>query len=516
MVSRSGREYSERSPESRYAIQIDGVTKIYGATQALTGVDVAVAEGTIHAFAGENGAGKSTLLGIIAGRTRPTSGTIRLFGDEQEFGDPRAARSAGVVAIYQELTVLPNLTAVANVFTGEEASLGGFMDAKRMHAEYAEIAAELGVSIPPGAKARELSVADQQMLEIMRALRLKPRVILFDEPTSSLAGRERQALFAAMRRMRRTGITMILVSHNLDEVLDIADDITVFRDGAAVRTAAGSEWDKPSLIQAMLGADRLLTVQRTAPTPGTRECVLECENITVPGAVESVNVSVFAGEVLGVAGLVGSGRSTLMRALAGATPTARGRVRINGKWQRIFRSPRQGLRRGVALIPEERKKEGIIPSRSSWENMLLSDLSTPHMPGLFIPSRIRPQAAKVAEAVGLPHRMIDRRAGQLSGGNQQKLLIGRWQHRRPRVLLADEPTRGIDIGAKVEVLKLLRAMAADGVAVVVVSSDLEELQEVSDRIVVMAGGRMTGKFESTDGLTTEDILSSAFETEVIA
>jgi rhamnose transport system ATP-binding protein len=487
------------------AVRFQDVGKAFGNTIAVKAVTLELVSGTVHALVGENGAGKSTLLGMLAGRIPATTGKIEVSGRILQTGNVRAARFAGVVAIYQELSIVPELSACANVFLGQTYSHYGFLAERAMRRRFQELCTRFGVTIPASAVAGILSVADQQMLEIIRALQSEARIFLFDEPTSALAPPEREALFARIRELRANGVTILLVSHNLDEVLAIADEISVFRDGQLVHTAAASAWTKASLVAAMLGHEipqRAARRVRQSATP-----VLQAEAISVPGKIEDLSICVSPGEIVGLGGLVGSGRTTLLRVLSGLEAEASGRLSIDGKNRSLPTSPSQALGLGIALIPEDRR-QGLVPGLAAQENVVLADLGATARAGFISEQTLRQRAAVAICGYDFDRRRLVAATASLSGGNQQKLLLARWRHRRPRILLADEPTRGIDIGAKEEILHNMRAFADEGLAIVFVSSELEEVVAVSDRIIVLCGGRDAGCLDGE--ATVSDILSAAF------
>jgi rhamnose transport system ATP-binding protein len=457
-----------------WALRLRGVGKRFGATVALQHVDLDVEAGSIHALVGENGAGKSTLLGILAGRLAGSEGRAEALGAPLPAGDPRAARAAGVVAIYQELTIVPQLSAVANVFLGAPEARGGWLARRAMTRRFRALAERLGAEIDPAARAGALSIADQQLLEVMRALRAHARVILLDEPTAPLAPAERAALLTLMDDLRQDGVTMLFVSHNLGEVLQIADRVSVFRDGRLVSTRPTAAWTRSDLIRAMLGeADAGPSAgARRTPAPAAARAVplLSVRELAVPGVLADVSLDAHAGEIIGVAGLVGSGRTTLLRALAGLERGATGRLRLRGQPAGWPRTVRAALALGIALVPEDRKAQGLVPGLSGTRNVALADLGAISTRGWISNTRARARAAEAACGFGFDERRLAEPVSRLSGGNQQKLLLARWAHRRPAVLLADEPTRGIDIGAKAQILATLRTFTAAGAAVVLVSS----------------------------------------------
>jgi ABC-type sugar transport system ATPase subunit len=487
-------------------------------------LDLTIAKGEIHALVGENGAGKSTCLGVLAGRIEPDAGTLQVFGDEVRGFTPRSAHAAGVVAIYQELTIVPALSAHANVFLGQTLSRHGMLSERQMRRRYLELCRRLGVPAAPAkAEARSLSVADQQLLEIMRAIVAESQVILFDEPTTALSLPERDALRRLMLDLRAEGLTLVFVSHNLEEVLQVADTVSVFRDGRRQLTAPRSELTKRTLVEAMLGdaagerlAEGLLEEADGQPAPDRprREqgkTLLKVDGLTVPGAVSDVSFDLRAGEIFGFGGLMGSGRTTVLRALAGLEPRAQGRLWVDDREVRWPRSVRRARALGIALSPEDRKTEGLALQMSAMDNIALADLSGVASGPFLSRRRMRDRCADVAAAYGFDRRRIAQAVSGLSGGNQQKVLLSRWGFAPPRVLLADEPTRGVDIGAKEEILAALELMATTGTAIVIVSSELEELATLCDRILVLTGGKKSGLLEREHtGVAVPQIIEHAF------
>lgn len=511
-----------RGPEA--AVRVTGVHRWFGGTHALKGVSLSVARGSIHSLVGENGAGKSTLLGVLAGRIAPSDGRVHFFGAPAPVGDPRACRRAGVTAIYQELTIVPAMSAAANLFLGSPLARAGWQSAGAMRARFRELATELGLSVDPSTPAGQLSIADQQLIEIMRGLQADARVLLFDEPTASLAAPERARLHALMRRLRSQGVTMIFVSHNLEEVLDVSDEITVFRDGAVTQSAPATQWTKRELVRSMIGSgherlSKALVGEPDAAAPAAddrpvRPTALRVHRLTVPGVLDGIDLEVKQGEILGIAGLVGSGRTSLLRAIAGLTPTARGRIGVAGADAAVPRSVREARLRGIALVPEDRKGQGLVPALSAAHNITLADLGSVARTGWVTRRSMTARAAEAAVPFAFDPGRLAEPVRNLSGGNQQKALLSRWVHARPMILLADEPTRGIDIGAKAQIMTALKRYAAEGTTVLVVSSELEELIAHCDRIVVVARGRITAEYRPGAGPVTEnDLLQAAFERE---
>jgi rhamnose transport system ATP-binding protein len=501
------------------ALRYRGVGKTFVNFVALADVDLDIEPGTMHALVGENGAGKSTCLGMAAGRIAPTTGHIEVFGESVVPGNPRAAKAAGVVSIYQELTIAPALSAQANVFLGQPLSSGGLLSERAMRERYLELCTTFGVQPHVDEPAGRLSVADQQVLEIMRGLVADPRVMLLDEPTASLGQPERDALFAILDDLRAKGMTIVLVSHNLGEVLQHCDAATVFRDGRLVETRPTAAWTRRDMVRSMLGNEKELAdslnnrpgSQSHPPLQADTPVLVSVSGLTVPGVISDVSFDVRRGEILGLGGLVGSGRTTVLRALAGFEPMAQGSITIDGETHRIPRTPRAALKLGIALVPEDRKSEGLALKMSASDNILMSDFGSVGTLG-WIRSGL---ASKKAIAASAPFSFAAERVStpviNLSGGNQQKLMLARWFHRAPRLLLADEPTRGVDIGAKRQLLDALADWAATGQAIVVVSSELEEVVALAHRVTVLAAGRQVGTLDDPDTITVASILEMAFD-----
>lgn len=507
------------------ALEIVGISKHFGATYALKDVSLNLQAGQVHAFVGENGAGKSTCLGVLAGRVGADTGTVRVFGEGLGFGDPRESRRAGIVSIYQELTIVPALSPHANVFLGSQRSRWGFLREREMRRRYEQLCGDMGVHAAPArAAAGTLSVAEQQLLEIMRALVVDARIVLLDEPTASLALSERDALLRLIRRLRESGLTIVIVSHNLDEVLQVSDTVSVFRDGALTAHAPASEWDKASLVRQMLGAETSESIVeamlesvtgsgagRSASARHGDQPLLSVEDLQVPGVIHGIDLVVYPGEIVGLGGLVGSGRTTVLRCLAGLEPRATGRLRINGRPYPIPRSVRAAHKLGISLIPEDRKGQGLVLGLDGKNNISLAEFGATQWLAPLLDVRMRKRTKAAAQRAGFNVRRIDEAVRNLSGGNQQKLMIARWCLNPPALLLADEPTRGIDIGAKSEILDTLRSMAEDRMAILVVSSELEELTALSERVVVLAEGRHAGTLDASGGpITPSRIMEAAF------
>jgi len=498
-----------RDGDSDVVISLSGVEKSFGATRALKGIDLEIQRGTVHALVGENGAGKSTCLGVIAGRVHHDRGELRVFGQRLDRNNARRARAAGVVSVYQELTTLPDLSAQDNVFLGQLISRAGIVNDREMTARYRAICAELGVACHANEPAGRLSVADQQLLEILRAVVSEAKIILLDEPTASLAPHERELLLRLMDVLRSSGITIVLVSHNLDEVLRISDVVSVFRDGLLVKQESRANISKDEIVEAMLGR-ALIRRSTLRPAAARHESRLRVEDLSVPGAVSNISFDLAPGEIIGIGGLVGSGRSTVLRALAGAAPKATGDLWLDGVHRPWPRSPRKARALGIALIPEDRKTQGLVPVLTAAENIILSDLRSPARLGFLSARRVSAASKRATRGFGIDASRLSHPAAQLSGGNQQKLLLARWAHSPPAVLLADEPTRGIDIGAKTEILEHLRRLADTGMSIVIVSSELEEIMAISSRVLVLVEGRAAGFLDNGAGVDERDVLQMIF------
>jgi ABC-type sugar transport system ATPase subunit len=495
-------------------IEARRVSKRFPGVQALTDVDFELRQGEVHGLVGQNGAGKSTLMKVVSGVHTPDAGQVLVDGEELRHGSPRASREAGIAVIYQELTIAPEMSAADNVFLSGADRPAGWRSRSRLRRRFDELGELLGIDLDPSERAGSLSVARQQQLEIMRALDGRRRVILMDEPTAALGRHEREALYRIIGTLRESGIGIVYISHDLDEVLELCDRVSVMRDGLLVETRPREEATKDELVKAMVGS-ALATRPPPAAEGGRGREVLRVEGLNVPGAVHDVSFSLHQGEILGLAGLVGAGRTEILRAVAGADPRATGLMRIDGQEVAWPRSVRAALRRGIALAPEDRKSQGLVLNRTAAENVVMSDMRGVARGGLISGRRRRAAAAAACGPLAFDTARLDVQVSTLSGGNQQKLALAKWVHRRPRILLVDEPTRGIDVGAKVEVLRVLRHLADDGLGVILVSSELEEVVEAADRALVVAGGRGAGVLEGAD-LSVDRILQRVFAVEEAA
>jgi ABC-type sugar transport system ATPase subunit len=503
---------TDSSPHS-LAARCIAVTKRFGDTVALRNISISVPSGQIHGLVGENGAGKSTCFGLMAGRYAPTSGTVEVLGRALSGRGPREAREAGVCAIYQELSFAPTMSATENAFLGQEASGRlGRLRRREMRARFAQLADEFRAAIDPDARMADLPLAAAQLVEIIRSLTSNARLIMYDEPTTSLSIQDRDRLYQVMRSLRSRGPTQLFVSHNLGEVLALCDAVTVFRDGRVVESRTAADWSKRELVTAMIGSAVKASrrpAQHHDPTATTR---LQVTHPVVRGRRWELSLAIEPGEVVGIAGLTGSGRSSLLRAIAGADPRASGSMSVDGKPVRWPTRVSRASRHGIGLIPEDRKSEGLLPHRPGIDSLLLGGYRTVAWRGLLSLRRNWLAAEAAAGKARLDPSRLSGPAGTLSGGNQQKVLVARWIHRAPGVLLCDEPTRGVDIAARAEIWETLYGMAAAGTALLVVSSDFDELTDHCHRIVIIAGRRVADEMRPNDeNFTSERILRAIFE-----
>jgi len=489
------------------ALAIDQVSKAYPGVRALDGVSLRVPPGRVHGVVGENGAGKSTLMKSVAGAQPIDTGYVEVFGTRLAGDNPRQAAEAGVAMIYQELTTVPQLSAEANVFLGDPPRRLGVIDQQERRRRYLRVAEQVGSTIPPTARAGDLSTANQQIIELMRALVTGRRLFIMDEPTASLGPEDIERLHAIIRDLTSSGCSVVYVSHDLDAVLDICDDVTVLREGRVVAVKSIYEWTTSTLITAMIGDTDLEHVGGSREVDTTAAEVLSIHDLRGPG-VRVDELVVRRGEVVGVAGLVGSGRTRLLRALSGCDAVDSGRMEFEGSPVRWPTTPRQALRIGIALAPEDRKGQGLVLRQSAAWNVMLGSFSTMSKGPLALRSRMIAWAERFTTPMGFLAERLGAVAGQLSGGNQQKLMLARLISRPAPVVLLDEPTRGIDIGAKAQVFESLRALADGGRSVVWSSSEIDEVLDHSDRIIVVARGAVIGELPA--GATVHDVLDLSF------
>ncbi len=480
-------------PSITLLLRMEQITKRFGGTPALSDARLTVAPGEIHALIGENGAGKSTLIKILTGALRKDAGTITFGGREIAFSSPRQAQDGGIGAIYQEVNLLPLRSVAENIFLGREPKRFGFIQWRQMNKDAEAALARLGITLDVTQPLGALSLALQQMVAVARAVSRQSKLLVMDEPTSSLDEGEVRTLFGVLRGLRDGGVSVIYISHKLDELFALCDNITVMRDGQTIATHAVKDISRLQLVGLMLGKDPgILAAQgQTAFRTGDRQAgktLLTAHHLHRGRPLQDAAVSVRAGEIVGLAGLLGSGRTEVARALFGADILQSGTVEFDGT-PGAFTSPAQAIRAGLAFCSEDRKAEGIIPNLSVRENITLALLPALARGGIVSPKRQQEIVSAFITRLGIKASSPDQPIRELSGGNQQKVLLARSLCLDPKLLILDEPTRGIDVGAKAEIQSLINGLAQDGMGVLMISSELEEITEGSDRVVVMRDGR---------------------------
>jgi rhamnose transport system ATP-binding protein len=494
-------------------LELRGVTKSFGAVAALRGADLAVHAGSIHALVGENGAGKSTLVKIVAGVHRRDAGEMLLGGRHVDFASTSDSKSLGIAVIYQEPTLFPDLSVTENIFMGRQpVGAGRRIDRSAMYAEADRLFARLGVHIDPRRPALGLSIADQQILEIAKAISLDARVLVMDEPTAALSGTEVDRLFSVARSLRDEGRALVFISHRFDEVFDLCDTITVMRDGAYVATVPTSGTDVDSVVAMMVGREVGELFPKTPATVG--EPVLQVEGLGSAGLFHDVSFEVRAGEIVGLAGLVGAGRSEIARAVFGVDGYDTGRVLVGGR-PVPPRSPRAAIRAGIAFVPEDRRRQGLVVEASVARNVVGVIRGGLTRAGLLSSAAESRSAAPWAGRLEVKTGALDLDATTMSGGNQQKVVIAKWLATDPRLLIIDEPTRGIDVGTKAEVHRLLSELAGRGMAVLMISSELPEVLGMADRVLVVCEGRITADIPRADA-TPENVMRAATRSTEVA
>jgi len=497
------------SPPVDPVLELQDVRRSFGPVVALRSAALRVDAGSIHALVGENGAGKSTLVKILSGLYRRDGGTFRLRGRDVDFATTAEAKAAGVAVIYQEPTLFPDLSVMENIFMGRHPlKAGRRVDRRAMREEAAGLFARLGVGLDPLRPAEGLSIADQQIIEIAKALSLDASVLVMDEPTAALSGVEVRRLFQVARSLRDEGRALVFISHRLDEVFDLCDTVTVLRDGEYVSTAAVAETSVREVVTAMVGR----TVDDLYPkTPAeVGDVRLEVRGLQRAGVFHDVSFDVRSGEIVALAGLVGAGRSEIARAVFGVDPYDAGAVRLDGR-PVPPRSPRAAVRAGMALIPEDRRQQGLVTGSTVARNVTAVVRSRIARLGLLTTRRESDAAAPWASRLEVKTSALDMHGSTMSGGNQQKVVIAKWLATTPTLLIIDEPTRGIDVGTKAEVHRLLSELAGQGMAVLMISSELPEVLGMADRVLVVAEGRITADLSREDA-TPESVMHAATAT----
>jgi rhamnose transport system ATP-binding protein len=478
-------------------LAVEGIEKSFPGVRALTGVSFSVAPGEVHALLGENGAGKSTLIKIISGVYQPDAGTIHVDGQRLHFESPDDSRRAGIATIYQELLLFRDLTVAENIFMGHAPrGRSGWLDWKAMAAKTEALLASLDITdLAPNRIVGSLSVGNRQRVEILRALSQDARLLIMDEPTAALTDHDVRRLFDLVRRLKSRGVGIIYISHRMDEIFQLADRVTVLRDGAQVGTRLVAETSAAELVQMMVGRQIESLFPKIAAPIGAP--VLEVRDLVRRPMTRGISLTVRAGEIVGLAGLVGSGRSELAQTIFGATPAESGEILLSGKPVQI-RSPGGARSLGIAYVPEDRATQGLVRPMTVRENFSLASLAKVARFG-FIDSAAE---TRMAESGAMRFRVrassLDQVVGRLSGGNQQKIVLGKWLANQPKLLILDEPTRGIDVGAKAEIHRLMGELAAQGLAILMISSELPEVLGMSDRVLVMREGRLVAEFTRTE------------------
>jgi ABC-type sugar transport system ATPase subunit len=490
-------------------LSVENISKIYPGVKALQEVSFNVEAGTVHAVMGENGAGKSTLMQVIAGAHLPTSGRLVFDGEEMHFSSTRDAARKGISIVFQELMLAPNMSVAENIFLGAEPRMARVLVDRGVLVAKARAAMErLGIALDPDTRLGDLTIAQQQLIEICKALIHEPRLLILDEPTSSLSEADSLTLFKVVHDLRARGVTILYISHRMREVFDNCDSVTVLRDGKHVRTARLTDTSPDEVVRLMVGRD-LAEVRRIRPENSGQPIVLSVQGLGDDERYEDVSFSLRRGEIVGLAGLVGAGRSEVAMGIFGAPPPISGSITMEGKPVNVAK-PRDAMKLGIGLVPEDRKDQGLVLGMSVGSNLSLAALG---LGRISTASVIRPvRESRMIE--GYVNRFqiktptIEQLVGLLSGGNQQKVVLAKWLASKPRVLIVDEPTRGVDVGTKAEIYALMRELARDGLAILVISSDLPEILTISDRILVMRAGHLAGEI-SFDDASEERIMSLA-------
>ena len=483
--------------EGEPVVALRRIAKSFGATRAVDGVDLDIYPGEVHGLVGENGAGKSTLMRVLAGFFADYDGAITIGGREVDIASPAQARHEGIALVHQELSLLPELTVAENIFLGREPPglLPGFVSFASMTRQAQTVLTECGITVEPTARVEQLSIAERQLVEIIKGVSASPQVLILDEPTSSLTITEVRELFGIVRRLAERGTAIVYISHKLDEIFAVTDRVTVLRDGRKVATAPTGEWTESALVRAMVGRDLSALFPHTPVTPGPVR--LEVRKLVRDGAFGPVSFSLCSGEIVGLYGIIGAGRSELAEALFGLTRTDSGTVLVDGK-QVTIRSASRALAAGIAMAPEDRHARGLVPMLSVATNLSLSTL------GRFTTAGFIDRPAERGAVMNLLRTLLVRahspaqEVASLSGGNQQKVVLGRALMPKPRILILDEPTRGIDVVAKAEVHGIIDGLAHEGLAVLLISSELPEILGMSDRILVMRDGLLVGEVPRAD------------------
>ena len=506
--------HRDRSPppknimaDQTYRLELKNITKSFPGVLAVQDVTLAAYPGEVLALAGENGAGKSTLMNILSGAFTADSGIILLDGSEVKISSPRRAQELGIAMIHQELSLIPQMSVAQNIFLGREPlfAAGTLVDTKTMLSNAQGILDQLGLDFAVNALISDLSIAQRQMVEIAKAISIKSRVIILDEPTSALSERESIKLFSLMQSLREQGVTLIYISHRMEEIFDLSDRVAVMRDGQLVGVAPTKELNANSIVQMMVGRELKEFFPKTETQRG--DVALEVRNLRSGVHLKDATFTLYKGEIVGLAGLVGSGRTEIARVLFGADKNEGGEIRVAGQVVQIH-SPQEAIRLGIGLVTEDRKAQGLFLGQSVRSNASVSLFERLSKFGFLLYGQIDQWMRGAIQQLNIRASNLDQRVGNLSGGNQQKVVIARWLAVNPQILILDEPTRGIDVSSKAEIHSLISELAAKGMAILMISSELPEILGISDRILVMREGQLMAEFSRAEA-TQDRIMQAA-------
>lgn len=476
-------------------IELKDIHKSFYGVEVLHGVNFVLRSGTVHALMGENGAGKSTLMKVIAGVHDADSGQILLDGKEVTIPSPARARELGIAMIHQELATEPEMSVAENIYLGREPGRFGMVDYHQLYRQTGELLNKLGISINPRSKMKQLRVADQQMVEIAKAISQNARVVIMDEPTSSITDKEVENLFEMIRGLKASGVGIIYISHKMDEIFRICDEMTILRDGTYIDTFKAAEVDENTLIKSMVGRDLGVQFPKTEVPIG--ETILEVQHLTRAGQYEDISFKLHKGEILSFAGLVGAGRTELMHSIFGITKPDSGKILLNGE-EVNFKSPREAIQHGIAYVTEDRKGEGLVLPMSVEKNITIASLQSFVKNGFLQKKKeaevVKEEVASLGIKVAKPSLSVK----SLSGGNQQKVVLAKWMIASPNILIFDEPTRGIDVGAKAEIYKIMCDYVSKGNAILMVSSEMPEAMGMSDRMIILSNHRCSGELSRNE------------------